>query len=132
MNSSHPLLLPLSALLSSLALAACISPADEPTRKAVAALDRCDVASAHTLFAEAHSLDSNHPHAALGAAITDLITLPEDPQVNVVLERLGFERPLEVQTTLFGADGVFPRLARGDRCQDIVTELKARIPYEPG
>lgn len=109
----------------------CPSPAVEPALQAAAALDHCDLRTATERFATAHHADPHHPQAALGFALTDLVTLPESPASTAILHELGFTGPVDMNAVLFGTNGLLARLARNDRCTDVTAHLRATIPYAP-
>lgn len=114
-----------------MAVAGCGSDADNLTLDGADDLKQCDIHAAHEKFAQAHADDPDHPQAALGYALTSLALLPEDPIVTEMLMRVGFTSAIDMQTLVFGPDGVLARNARGDTCDSIDTFVDATVPYPP-
>lgn len=126
--SSRMLGLASASLALGFALTGCPSPADESAMRGVDALERCDVRGARDAFTQAREAGSTRADVALGAALTDLATLPEDPAFTSLAPRLGFDRPIDM-AIFWGTDGLLDRLARMQTCEQVNAGFLDRFPH---
>lgn len=92
------------------------------------ALDQCDMRAARDAFQQSRDQGSQRADVALGAALTDIATLPEDPAFVALAPRLGFDRPIDM-ALFWGADGLFDRLSRMQTCEQVNAGFLDRFPH---
>ena len=117
-----------ASLALGFALTGCPSTADQTAMRGVDALERCDVRGARDAFTQAREQGSTRADVALGAALTDLATLPEDPAFTALAPRLGFDRPIDM-AIFWGTDGLLDRLARMQTCEQVNAGFLDRFPH---
>ena len=123
---------PLLLMIAGVTASGCFaSRSDEAVQDGVAALAHCDVRTAHRAFASGFRADRSHAQSALGFALTDLALLPEDPAVEAMLADIGFSGGVDMQSLVFGDDGVLAMAARGDECDAIQSYAEEHVPYAP-
>ena len=128
LTSSKKLVLSSASLALGVALAGCPSPADQSAMRGVDALEQCDVRAARDAFQQAREEGSSRADVALAAALTDIVTLPEDPAFTALAPRLGFDRPIDM-AIFWGADGLLDRLARMQTCEQVNAGFLDRFPH---
>ena len=111
-------------------LAGCATDTEKLLLEASASLESCDMRGAHESFDAAYRLDSSHPDAALGFALTDTILLPEDPEVTSALALLGFTGPIDTEL-VWGEGGVLEQLRGDTPCREVVEFAEGVVPYPP-
>jgi hypothetical protein len=105
--------------------------AEQSAQDGLTAFQNCDLRSAANSFSDAHSLDPSRPDFALAYALSTIAILPEDPAVTAVLERLGFEGPIDT-SILWGSGGILSQLQSGtSTCQSVTDYFDAHFPYAP-
>ena len=92
------------------------------------ALSSSDLPTARDAFASSHDAVDHSPQAAFGLAITRLLTLVDTEEGRAVLSYLG-RSPLS-SDMIFGAGGMFRRLAAGDACDEVTDTLRERLPWQ--
>jgi hypothetical protein len=117
-------------LVALIALVGC-NPTQRHLRRAAAAMEECDLRTAHTEFDEAWSRSPDHLDAAMGFALTDLVLLPEDKHLNDALLALGFSRELDAERLLYGEHALLEQLSRSSACDQIDQHLQNELPYPP-
>jgi hypothetical protein len=97
----------------------------------LAAVQACDLRTASQDFENAHDFDPTRPDYALAYAVSTLAVLAEDPAVTKVLERLGFQGPIDT-SIVWGSGGALDQWAsQTASCQSIWTYLGNSLPYPP-
>jgi hypothetical protein len=126
----------LAAALSAAALsgtAGCMTQAEQSAKDGLTAFQNCDLRTAANSFSDAHTLDPSRPDFALAYALSTLAVLPEEPAVTAVLERLGFDGPID--TSMFwGSGGILAQLSSPSgtaTCQSVQDYFDAHFPYAP-
>jgi hypothetical protein len=113
------------------ALGGCATKAEVQAENGLQAFQSCDLRSASQDFANAHDLDPSRADFALAYALSTLAVLPEDSNVTTVLERLGFNGPIDT-SKFWGNGGIFNKLAARDAsCGSVSDAIQSAIPYPP-
>lgn len=128
-NMQRTIQLFLISILLGSTFGGCVSSRERSLLDAQDALERCDMREANAHFEAAYEEDMSDPDGALGFALTELALLPEEPAFEAALADLGFTGPLDMQTLVFGSEGVLARSARGDTCDSIDEFARANLPY---
>jgi hypothetical protein len=107
----------------------CATKAEQRAEDGLAAFKVCDLRSASKAFDDAHGLDPSRADFALAYALSTLAVLPEDPAVTSVLERLGFNGPIDT-SSLWGKGGAIDQLSAGtSTCQSVGDYVRSKLPY---